>query len=132
MRVLVISADQALERFLNRELSPRDFEVLGVRHGPALVEVARAARPEIAVIHCVEGDRQTTALEHALLRAMLPHLKTILVSTASTPADGEIVEAGVFYYMIASPPLRLPDVVRAAARSIREASDKELRQGAIR
>ena len=54
------------------------------------------------------------------------------LSAAADEAFAEIVEAGVFYYMAASPPLRLPDVVRAAARSIREEVDRQMRQGEMR
>ncbi len=132
MRVLVISPDRSLEQFLSRELSSAEFEVVGIRPGPALIDAARAAPPEIAVIHCTDTSREMAALEQAVLRAIQPDVRTILVSCAPSPDDGELLEAGVFYYMCASPPLRLPEVVRAAARSIREDSRRQLKQGALR
>jgi DNA-binding response OmpR family regulator len=132
MRVLVISPDRSLEQFLRRELSSAKCEILGSRPGPVLVEAARSARPEIAIIHWGDVRRQTAALEQALLRAVRPDVRIILVSSAPSPDDAELVEAGVFYYMPVSPPVRLPDVVRAAARSIREESDRQLRQRELR
>ena len=132
MRVLVISPDRNLEQFLGRELEPAQFEILGSRPGPAMVDAVRGARPEIAVIHCGEERRETAALEHAFLRAIQPEVRTILVSAVPSADDGELVEAGVFYYMSASPPVRLPDVVRAAARSIHEEADRRQRQGEMR
>lgn len=132
MHVLVVSSDQSLERFLKRDLSSAEFEVLGSDPGPVLIDAARRTRPEIAVIHCGDARRQTAALEQAILRAVRPDVRIILVSSAPSEDDAELVEAGVFYYMPASPPVRLPDVVRAAARSIREESDRQVRQGEMR
>ena len=132
MRVLVISPDRNLEQFLQRELTEPEFEVVASRPGPALIAAARDGRPEIAVIHSSEARRETAALEHAILRAFRPDVRTIVVSSAPSTADAEIIQAGVFYYMSASPPVRLPDVVRAAARSIRQEADRQLRQGEMR
>lgn len=132
MRVLVISPDWSLELFLRREFSSAEFEILGSQPGPMVIDAARRARPEIAVIHWGDVRRQTVAIEQAILRAVRPDVRIILVSSAPSADDAELVEAGVFYYMPASPPVRLPDVVRAAARSIREESDRQLRQGEMR
>ncbi len=132
MRVLVISPDRSLEQFLRRELSTVEFDILECRPGPAVIDAARTALPEIAVIHCGDMRRETVALEQAILRAVRPDVRIILVSSAPSADDAELVEAGVFYYMPASPPVRLPDVVRAAARSVREESDRQLRQGEMR
>ncbi len=132
MRVLVISPDRNLEQFLDRELGTAGIEVLGSQPGPAMIAAARATRPEIAVIQSSEARRGVTALEHAILRAIQPDVRTIVVSESLSAADADIVEAGVFYYMSASPPVRLPDVVRAAVRSIREEADRHLRQGEMR
>jgi DNA-binding response OmpR family regulator len=132
MRVLVISAGRDLEQFLRRELSSVEFEVLGSDPGPVVIDAARRARPEIAVIHRAGIRRQTAVLEQAILRAVRPDVRIILVSSAPSADDAELVEAGVFYYMPASPRVRLPDVVRAAARSIREECDRQARQGEMR
>lgn len=132
MRVLVISPDGNLERFLERELAAAGIEVLGSLPGSTMIAAARAARPEIAVIHRSEARRDSAALEHAILRAIQPDIRTIVVGESLSAADAELVEAGVFYYMSASPPVRLPDVVRAAVRSIREEADRQLRQGEMR
>jgi hypothetical protein len=132
MRVLVISPDRGLEEFLRRELSPAEFGVLGSLPGAGLVHAARAVRPEIAVVHKFDDRREAAALELAILRDIRPDVRIILVSGAPSPDDAPLVESGVFYYMPASPPLRLPDVVRAAARSMREASERHLRHGVPR
>ena len=132
MRILVISSEQSLEQFLRRELSSAEFQVIGSYPGPRLIDTARSVRPKIAVIRCGDVRRPTAVLEQAILRAMRPDVRIILVSSAPSADDAELVEAGVFYYMLASPPVRLPDVVRAAARSIREESDRQVRQGEMR
>lgn len=132
VHVLVISPDRSLERFLRRELSPVEFQVLGTEPEAAMIDVARRTRPEIAVIHVGNLRRDTACLAQAILRALRPDVRIILVSSAPSPDDAQLVEAGVFYYMPASPPLRLPDVVRAAARSVREEGDRQLRQGEMR
>lgn len=132
MRVLVISPDQDLGELLLQELAPTEFQVLARRPGPGVIEVARGARPEIAVIHCDDARREVAVLEHAILRASRPEVRTIVVSSASSPDDGNLVEAGIFYYMSASPPVRLPDVIRAAARSIRKELDRQRRAGEAR
>jgi ActR/RegA family two-component response regulator len=132
MRVLVISPDRNLAQFLERELREPGFEVVASRPGPAVVAAAREGRPEIAVIHCSEARRETAVLEHAIVRAFRPDVRTIVVSGAPSAADAEIIQLGVFYYMSASPPVRLPDVVRAAARSIRDEADRQLKQGEMR
>ena len=131
MRVLVISSDWSLEQFLRRELSSAEFEILGSQPGPVVIDAARRARPEIAVIHWGDARRQTAALEQAILRALRPDVRIILVSSAPSTDDAELVEAGSFYYMPASPPVRLPDVVRAAARSIRDESERQSRHGEL-
>jgi DNA-binding response OmpR family regulator len=131
MRVLVISPDLSLEQFLRRELSSAEFEILGSQPGPVVIDAARRGRPEIAVIHWGDGRRQTAALEQAVLRALRPDVRIILVSSAPSTDDAELVEAGVFYYMPASPPVRLPDVVRAAARSIRDEFERQSRHGEL-
>ncbi len=132
MRVLVISPDRGLEGFLGRELSPAEFEVLGSQPGPAVVRAARAAPPEIAVVYRGDACREATALALALLRDLKPDVRLILVTGVPSPEDAPLLEDGVFYYMPASPPVRLPDVVRAAARSIREEAERRARQGELR
>jgi ActR/RegA family two-component response regulator len=132
MCVLVVSPDQSLEQYLRRELSPAEFEILVSHPGPGVLDASRRARPEIAVIHQGHIRRQTAALEQAILRSVRPNVRIILVSSAPSTDDAELVEAGVFYYMSAAPPVRLPDVVRAAARSLRDEAGRRLRQGETR
>lgn len=131
MRVLVISPDQGLEQLLGRELAT-EFEILARQPGRGVIDAARDARPEIAVIHSDDVRRGTAALEHAFLRVLRPEVRTIVVSSASSLEDGDLVEAGLFYYMSTAAPVRLPDVVRAAARSIREEADRQRRAGEAR
>jgi len=131
MRVLVISSDRSVEEFLRRELSPAEFDVSGVRPGAAVIRASRSMRPEIAVVQRGDACREATALELAVLRDARPEVRIILLSRVPSPDDALLVEQGVFYYMPASPALRLPDVVRAAARSLREQSERHARQGVL-
>lgn len=130
MRVFVISPDRALEEFLRRELAAADFEVIGARPGPAVVHTARGARPEIAIVDRVDARRSEAALELAILRDVRAEVRIIVVSGVPSKEDAPLLEDGVFFYMPASPPVRLPEVVRAAARSIRE--ERQSRQGELR
>ena len=132
MHVLVISPDGNLEQFLRRELPSAEFQIVGSRPGPVVIDAARRTRPEIAVIHWGDVRRQTAALEQAILRVVRPDIRIILASSAPSPDDAELVEAGSFYYLSASPPVRLPDVVRAAAQSIRDESERQSRHGELR
>jgi len=119
MRVLVISALPALEGLLAEELPQGEFEIFGVRPGAALVAAARAVRPEIAVIDEAGRRREAALLEIALLRDLCPDVRLIALSPSPSLEDAALVEAGLFYYLCASPPARLPDLVRAAARALR-------------
>lgn len=129
-RLIVIGPERSLEEFLTRELRD-EVEVIGLRPGPAVVHVVRRMRPHIAVLDRIETRRGSVALEAAILRAARPDVKVILVSAVPSLDDADLVEAGVFYYMPVSPPVRLPEVVRAAARSVREAEQRRARQGEL-
>ena len=132
MRVLVISPEPGLEEFLRRELSPADFEVLGARPGTAVLQTARGKRPEIAVVHRIDTRHEVAALELAILRDIRPDVRIILVSGVPSSEDALLLETGVFYYLAASPPLRLPELVRAAAASILRETSAKVRQGELR
>ncbi len=132
MRVLVISPDQALADFLKRDLSAAEFEVLASRPGAEVVRVVRQTRPDIAVIDRLHARRDAAELEVALLRDMRREVRIILVSEVPSTEDGRLVEVGVFFYLSASPPLRLPEVVRAAADSIRQEASEKARQGELK
>jgi DNA-binding response OmpR family regulator len=120
LRVLVISPETAVETLLRRRLSSADFEVLRLAPGGALVEGVRRVRPDIAVIDRADSRREAVPMEVALLRDARPEVRVIAVSAgAGTGAeDGTLVELGLFFFLQASPPLRLPDLVLAAARSL--------------
>lgn len=132
MRVLVISPDSALEEYLKRALTPAEFEVVGTRPGWAVVELSRRERAAIAVIDQADARREAASLELALLRDARPDARVIVLSAVPSPEDARLVEQGVFFYLSASPPVRLPDVIRAAARSIREETETRTRQGELR
>ena len=131
MRVLVISPDAGLEEFLTRELPPDEFEIVGTRPGPGMVPAARRGHADIAVVDRVDSRRDAAALELAVLRDVRRDVRLIVVSGAPSPEDARLVEDGIFYYLPASPPVRLPELVRAAARSIAEARQRS-QQGGLR
>lgn len=131
MRVLVISLERALEDFLRRELSAGEFDVFTSRPGAQVVRAARQFRPDIAVIDRAHDSRDLAEMEVALLRDLRPEVRIILVSEVPSAEDGRLVEAGLFFYLSASPPLRLPALVRAAATSIRQESSAKARQGEL-
>lgn len=132
MRVLVVSTDQAVADFLRRELATSEFEVLPTLPGPEFVRALRRARPDIAVIDRVHARGDVAEVEVALLRDARPEVRVILVSEVPSREDGRLVEAGVFFYLSASPPLRLPELVRAAAVSIHQEAHAKQQQGELR
>jgi len=132
MRVLVVSPDQALVDFLRRELAASEFEVLATLPGAEFVRAVRRARPDVAVIDRVHARCDVAEVEVALLRDARSDARIILVSEVPSAEDGRLVEAGVFFYLSASPPLRLPELVRAAADSIRQEASEKARQGELR
>jgi len=132
MRVLVVSPDQALVDFLRRELATPEFEVLGSLPGAEFMRAVRRASPDIAVIDRAHARRDVAEVEVALLRDLRHEARIILVSEVPSTEDGRLVEVGVFFYLSASPPLRLPELVRAAAESIRQEASEKARQGELR
>ena len=131
MRVLVVSPDAKLEEFLMRELPPDEFEIAGTRPGPEMVTAARRRHAHIAIVDRADSRREMAAVELAVLRDVRNDVRLIVLSGAPSPEDARLLEDGVFYYLPASPPVRLPDLVRAAARSISEARVRS-RQGGSR
>ena len=132
MHVLVVSPDQALVDFLRRELATPEFEVLGSLPGAEFMRAVRRASPDIAVIDRAHARRDVAEVEVALLRDLRHEARIILVSEVPSTEDGRLVEVGVFFYLSASPPLRLPELVRAAAESIRQEASEKARQGELR
>jgi hypothetical protein len=120
LRVLVISPETAVETLLRRHLSSADFEVLRLAPGGALVAGVRRVRPDIAVIDRADSRRAAVPMEVALLRDARPEVRVIAVSAGAGTGveDGTLVELGLFFLLQASPPLRLPDLVLAAAQSL--------------
>lgn len=132
MRVLVISPERTLEEYLKGELASSEFEVVGTRPGWGFVETARRERVPIAIVDRADERREAASLELALLRDARPDVRVIVLSATPSPEDARLVEQGVFFYLSASPPVRLPDVIRAAARSIRDETEARTRQGELR
>lgn len=132
MRVLVVSTDQALGHFLRRELPQGDFAVVATLPGAEFVRSVRQACADVAIIDRVHARRDVAEMEVALLQDLRPEARVILVSEVPTKDDARLVEAGVFFYLSASPPLRLPELVQAAAASIRQETRAKLRQGELR
>ena len=131
MRVLVISPERALEDLLRRELSAGEFEVVTCRPGAQLVRAARQFRPDIAVIDRADDRRDVAEMEVALLHDLRREVRIIVVSEVPSAEDGRLVEAGLFFYLSASPPLRLPELVRAAAASIGLQTSAKAQQGEL-
>jgi DNA-binding NtrC family response regulator len=121
LRVLVISPEASVEALLGCQLPPGDFEVVRQAPGGGLVEAIRRVRPHIAVIDEVHARPIAVAMEVALLRDARPEVRVIAVSTAtgSEREDARLIELGLFFYLRAATPVRLPDLVLAAARSLR-------------
>lgn len=132
LRVLVVSPERVLMDFLKRELDEAEFALVPTLPGAEFVRSLRQASPDIAVIDRIHAARDVAEMEVALLRDVRPGARIILVSEIPSREDARLVEAGVFFYLSASPPLRLPELVRAAAASIHRETHTKLRQGELR
>ena len=131
-RVLVISPEAAVEEMLRRQLPPAQFEVVRLAPGGGLVLGVRRLRPDIAVIDQVHVRRAAVPMEVALLRDARPEVRVIAVSAGNGTAaeDALLVELGLFFFLQASPPVRLPDLVLAAGRSLQH-RQPERRAGGV-
>jgi hypothetical protein len=137
-RVLVISPKVSLEALLSRRLPPDHFEMVRLEPGGGVVAAIRRVRPHIAAIDEVHARPVAVAMEVALLRDVRPEVRVIAVSAeaGNTREEASLVELGLFFNLRAAPPLRLPDLVVAAARSLRgrrpEAATRRDREAAVR
>jgi len=118
LRVLVISPERSVEDLLRRELPPADFDVARLAPGGALVAALRSLRPDIAVIDRAQARREAVPMEVALLRDVRAGIRIIVLSREPSLDDADLAELGLFYLLRAAPPVRLPELVRAAARSL--------------
>ena len=123
-RILVISPGSRIGEILNGARS--DFEVIDIRPGPDVVEVARREQPQIAIIDGIHERAEVALLEIALLKDLRPEVQIIVLSERSSVRDARIVEQGIFYYMTAPPGRELIRVIEAAARLLAR------KKGAIR
>lgn len=119
LRVLVISPDVAVQDLLLRELPPVEFDVRRLAPGGGLVAGVRCLRPAIAILDRAHERKEAVPMEVALLRDARSDVRVIAVSPETSLEDAALVELGLYYLLQASPPLRLPELVRAAARSLR-------------
>jgi len=119
-RVLIISPEPSVEDLLRRELPPTEFEMTRLAPGAGLVSAVRLLRPDVAVIDRVHERKDAVLMEVALLRDARPDVRIIALSPGTSLEDASLVELGLFYLLQASPPVRLPELVRAAARSLRQ------------
>jgi ActR/RegA family two-component response regulator len=123
-RILVISPGTRIGEILAG--APSDFEVIAIRPGPDVVEVARREQPQIAVIDGIHERAEVALLEIALLKDLQPDVQIIVLSERSSVRDARIVEQGIFYYMTAPPGQELIRVIDAATRLLAR------KKGAIR
>ena len=123
-RILVISPGPRIGEILTE--APSDFEVIDIRPGPDVVEVARREQPQIAVIDGIHERADVALMEIALLKDLQPDVQIIVLSERSSVRDARIVEQGIFYYMTAPPGQELIRVIEAAIRLVAR------KKGAIR
>ena len=125
-RILVISPTDGIREILATAPSSSTFDVIDIRPGPGVVDVARREQPEIAIIDGIHERAETALLEIALLKDLQPDVQIIVLSERSSVRDARIVEQGIFYYMTAPPGQELIRVVEAAIRLLAR------KRGAIR
>ena len=118
VRLLVSSRESLVGDLLKSHLPGSEFEVSTVEAGAELVERALRERPGIAVVQTGHGSSNIEA-QVAALKSACPDVRIIVLSPASSPEDGAILELGVFYYLAGLWQEKLVQVVEAAGRSYR-------------
>jgi DNA-binding response OmpR family regulator len=114
--VLVVSSGVVGEWLASR-LSWRHFTVRTVPPGAAIVEAVRAPEPHLAVLDGIDAHPETAQLAVALLKERNPGVRIIALSDASSEADGEVIEQGIFCYLASCSREELLRVIEAAARA---------------
>jgi DNA-binding NtrC family response regulator len=114
----VISPHDGIREILASAPSSSGFDIIDVRPGPGVVDVARREQPQIAIIDGIHERAEAALLEIALLKAIRPEVQIIVLSEQSSVRDARIVELGVFYYMTAPPGQELIRVIEAANRAL--------------
>ena len=113
--VLVVSAGSGIGEWLASHLSRDQFAVRTVRPGAALIEAVRARQPHLAVLDQIDAHPETAQLAVALLKDRNPGVRIVALSGASSDADGEVVEQGIFCYLASRSREELLRVIEAAA-----------------
>jgi len=79
LRVMVITPDLGLGRYLADQLPRNLFEVFDARPGPQFVDATYAISPHIAVLDHIEKRTEGVQLEIALLQKRVPRVRIILI-----------------------------------------------------
>lgn len=117
-RVIVVTSDTALGRYLIDHLPRRRFEVVDIRPGPGFVEAAYHAPPHVAVLDGTDKRTGMAQLEIALLKKRQPRVRIILASGRSSAKEASLVEQGIFFYFAGRPRHELVRVVHAATSEL--------------
>lgn len=113
--LLIHSTRQDVIALLRGRLPPDVFQIHESNSDVALAEQLHRLEPAIVVVD-VDVDRPGKAtLAVALVKSSCPGSKVIVLSRHSSPADGDLVEQGVFLYLCGSPTETLARAVKAAA-----------------
>lgn len=115
--VLVVSSGSLIGEWLASRLRRDQFTVRTVRPGAALIEAVRSRQPHLAVLDQIDAHPETAQLAVALLKDRNPGVRIVALSDASSEADGEVVEQGIFCYLASCSREELLRVIEAAARA---------------
>lgn len=124
VRVLVSTPDPATARVLESALQGPEFSVVIARLGPWFVQDVRQVRPHIAVIDRVHERHRAALNEIVVLKDCEAGVRIILLSQEPSPADGALVEQGVFYYLAVPSLPKVVALVHAAAASLRARAER--------
>lgn len=113
-RIMVVTVDTRLGRYLTDQLPERWFEVLDVRPGPGFVDAAYDKPLHVAILDGTDKRTGMVQLEIALLKKTQPRVRIVLASGRSSAQEASLVEQGIFFYFAGRPPHELVRVVRAA------------------
>ena len=115
VRIAIQSRDETVPRFLQRNLSARQFRLCVAETFEKTVAALEKEGADILIFDPeVEGDSAALAVE--VLKKIQPDLKIILLSGHPSPSDAAVIEKGIFYYMPKPVGPPLVEIILAAGR----------------
>jgi ActR/RegA family two-component response regulator len=112
--IMVISPSGMVAALLSRRLDRERHRVVGVRPGPGVLRAVRRFSPGVVVVDRIDERPEAARLEIGVVKEFCADARIIALSGRSSPADGAVVEQGLFFYLVVPADEALVRIVLAA------------------